>query len=72
MKRTEVLSFDGGTLEVKIEGHELNGAGRLTFEDSALEWDQRDCISGARRSIDVPRSELLALRDFLHRLFPAE
>lgn len=67
LKRGEVLSFDDGVLTVKTEGHgAANGWATLAFHERQFEID-----ADGFQVVEIPPSELRALRDFLNRLFPA-
>lgn len=71
MKRGEVFSFIDGTLRVKIDGYgEQNGWGQFVFDEKQVEFTPHEEDSGSSLVVDVPKSELIELRDFLNRLFP--
>ena len=60
-----VLSFKGGTLSVKRSGYAWrDGEGTFEFVDALLAYEF-DGSETATRTLTVPRSELIALRDFL-------
>jgi len=64
LKRGEILSFDDGQLRIKTAGHgPQNGWGEFTFHERQIEID-----ADGFASIEVPPSELIALRDFLNRV----
>lgn len=71
MKRGEVFSFVDGTLHVKIDGYgEQNGWGQFVFDEKQVEFTPHEEDSGSSLAVDVPKSELIELRNFLNRLFP--
>lgn len=71
LKRGQVLVFEGGTLTVNESGYgNRDGAGCLSFREDDLEWDA-DPASAATRYVNLPKSEIIAIRDFLNKMFPA-
>lgn len=67
LKRNEVLSFDDGLLTVRIEGHGAqNGWATLTFHERQVE-----IYPDGFHAVEIPPSELRAIRDFLNRLTAA-
>lgn len=66
LKRGEVLSFDDGTLTINIAGHgKQNGWGSLAFHEAQFELD-----ADGFQVVEIPPSELRAIRDFLNRVIP--
>src|SRR5688572_6294821 len=66
MKQNQVLSFDDGLLTVKMSGHgHADGWGELAFHERQVEIDPEGF-----HKLEIPPSELRALRDFLNRVVP--
>lgn len=66
LKRNEVLSFDDGLLTVRMSGHgRADGWGELAFHERQIEID-----ADGFHKVEIPPSELRALRDFLNRVVP--
>lgn len=64
MKHGEIFCFDDGQLRIKTSGHgSQDGWGEFTFHERQIELD-----ADGFASIEVPPSELIALRDFLNRV----
>lgn len=62
LKRSHVLSFDDGLLTVKTQGHgAANGWATLAFHERQVEVD-----ADGFHIVEIPPSELRALRDFLN------
>lgn len=70
LKRSEVLSFVDGTLTIKASGHAVNGWGVLVFDEEQIEIKPHEEKDGGYVEIEIMRSELRALRDFLNRVLP--
>lgn len=71
IKRGEVFVFVDGQLRIKTEGHgDENGWGEFIFDEEQVEIVPHEECSGCSHVIEIPRSELIALRDFLNRAFP--
>lgn len=71
-KISEVLSFEGGDLTLKTEGFgKKNGDGYFVFDEDDLQLEQADDSNKVYRILDMPNSELGALRDKLNEWFPA-
>lgn len=70
MKRSHAFGFEPGNLTIRISGFgSSDGSGYFWFHerDTTLEdEDGQDIVS-----VEVPHSELLALRDHLNVMFPA-
>lgn len=67
LKRNEVLSFDDGLLTVRIDGHGAqDGWATLAFHERQVEVD-----ADGFHTVEIPPSELRAIRDFLNRLTAA-
>jgi hypothetical protein len=67
VKTGEVLSFSEGILTINCSGHgSLDGSGQIAFHEDNLEWEEAD--KGYYRFQRLPRSELVAIRDFLKRV----
>jgi len=64
-KHSVAISFEGGSLTIRRSGYMNNGSGYFAWKDSELEWDEEDY-----RSVEVPMSELIFLRDKLIEEFP--
>lgn len=65
-KRQASLSFDGGTLTIRLSGYgEENGSGWFTFDEDDVEWQPHDERSGSYLVAKAARSEMIALRDWL-------
>ena len=69
MKERSKLIFEGGALAVRRAGYDEKdiGGGWLIFRDGDLEYEYGSETEGAFRLINLPRSELVAIRDFLIR-----
>lgn len=68
LKRGEVLVFDDGQLRIKVSGYgREDGWGEFSFHERQIEYDPDGFAV-----IDVPGSELIALRDFLNRVLPTD
>jgi hypothetical protein len=63
LKRNEVLCFNDGVLTVKMTGH-FKGWGQLAFHERQF------IDADGYQVVEIPPSELLALRDFLNRVVP--
>lgn len=61
LKTRSMLVFDGGSISIRIDGFTNNGDGEFAFNDYDADWD------GNARIVKVPKSELIALRDFLNK-----
>lgn len=71
MKQGSALSFKGGTLTVLRSGYGAkDGSGTIAFFEGDLEFEF-DRSDLATRWIAIPHSELIAIRDFLNKEFPA-
>lgn len=71
LKRNEVCVFLDGSLTIKVEGHgEQNGWGQFSWDEQQVEFVPYDEKSGCALNFDIPKSELIELRDFLNRIFP--
>lgn len=68
MKTASVLSFVGGSISVHVSGYANNGSGELYFRESDVEYSNEDGIDFL--TVQVPKSELLEIRDFLNRHLP--
>lgn len=68
LKVNEVLGFVGGVITVKMKGYAQNGDGDLCF----TEVDDVNVEEDGSQWIKIQRSEWIAIRDFLNRLFPPE
>lgn len=65
-KLGSALSFEGGVFFVNVAGFGASdGDALLSFKDDDLDWDEEDY-----RSIRIPNSELIAIRDELNKWFP--
>jgi hypothetical protein len=66
MKYRPILIFENGSLAVKRSGFgNNNGDGVLGFNDDDLQYEQHTDKEGSYRYINLPHSELVAIRDFL-------
>lgn len=64
LKHNEVLAFDNGQLTVRISGQGVaNGWAMLAFHERQFELD-----ADGFQVVEIPPSELRALRDFLNRV----
>jgi hypothetical protein len=72
MKKCHTFAFVGGAITVNGEGHPETGSGQLAFDDDDLQFEPYEDRDGVSRFIDLPRSELIGIRDFLNRLLPVE
>lgn len=68
-KYLESLGFADGSLAIRTSGFDAqDGSGYLCFKDDDLEFEQED--GPLYRIANLPASELIAIRDFLNRIFP--
>lgn len=68
LKTAYVLEFEGGSLQVNGENYGVrSGDGRLAFDENDLKWEPHEDDDGAHRTLSLPRSELIAIRDFLNK-----
>ena len=68
-KRSHAFGFEPGNLVIRISGFDqCDGSGYFWFHerDTTLEDEEGQDIV----SVEVPHSELLALRDHLNKMFP--
>ena len=70
LRTGSILEFWGGSVEIKRSGYPNNGDGALTFNDDDLEWEHCVDREGSYRSINIKKSELVSIRDFLNRELP--
>lgn len=64
LKTNSVFVFVDGTLTIKVSGHgRANGWGEFAFHEGQIEWSD-----GGYALVEIPPSELDALRDFLNKL----
>jgi hypothetical protein len=68
---SEYFGFDGGSLTIRTVGDKA-GTGWLCFAEDELEWEQDQESSKDYRICNLPNSELIAIRDKLNEVFPAE
>ncbi len=69
-KLRETLVFSEGVLSIHMTGYgQLNGSGVISFCDDVL--DYADQGEDTVRFCKLPRSELIAIRDFLIRVLAA-
>lgn len=72
LKRGAVFSFLDGSISIKLEGYgERNGWAELVFDEKQVNFVPLDDREGSSLLIEMPKSELIELRDFLNRTFPA-
>lgn len=71
MKHGHIFSFLDGTLFVMGKGYDQPGWGQFSFDEEQAEFIPHEEKDGCRLVIDIPPSELIALRDFLNKRFPA-
>jgi hypothetical protein len=71
-RRQHAFCFVDGTLTVLGDGYHGKGDGWFTFDEDVIEWQPHDEKSGSYLVAKIPRSELIALRDFLNGHFPPE
>jgi hypothetical protein len=65
LKHSQVFVFDDGTLTIKMSGHGgADGWGTLSFPEHQVQ------IEDGYHAIDIPPTELRALRDFLNLVMP--
>lgn len=63
MKSKSRLLFEGGSLSFNRLGYgEADGDGEISFKDGDLEYAGHEA---EYRALKIPRSELIAIRDFL-------
>lgn len=71
MKRSSAFGFEPGNLNIRVSGYgDQDGSGYFWFyeRDTLLENEEGQDIV----SVQVPHSELLALRDHLNKMFPEQ
>ena len=66
-RKSYVFSFDGGNLTVLGEGHPEQGSGWFTFDEDEVQWRPHDEKDGCYLLANLPKSELIELRDFLNK-----
>ena len=67
MKQTSNLIFCGGVLALRQSGHgDKNGTGYFQFDETDMDWQPHDESDGSYIRIELPRSELIELRDYLN------
>ena len=72
MKYQETLGFEGGSLTVRTMGYgDSDGNGWFCFAEEDAEWEDGE-DGKSYRIVNVPNSELIALRDKLNEVFPAQ
>lgn len=65
LQRNHVLVFEGGTLTVKSTDKPVSERwGALVIDATLPSWEHEHA------TIEFPPSELIALRDFLNKIFP--
>jgi hypothetical protein len=62
LKTMARLIFEGGSIGVRINGYPNNGDGEFLFDEEEADWGDTKL-----RIVKVPKSELIALRDFLDK-----
>ena len=73
VKRGVIFSFLDGELRIKLRGHgEQDGWGQFIFDEKQVEIVPHEERDGASHVVDIPKSELIALRDFLIRTLDIE
>lgn len=66
MEKSATLSFEGGLLNIRKSGHgEKDGSGFFQFDEADIEWLPHDEKEGHYLRLEVERSELIELRDYL-------
>ena len=72
-KSSQALSFLGGVLVVTTDGSgEDDGSGHIALDEAELRREPNEKAAGYTSWVNVPKSELLALRDFLNERFPPQ
>lgn len=65
-RKGAVLSFDGGSLHIHLSGPGAEaGSGYFVFDENDVRWMSHDEREGSYLEVKVPRSEMVALRDWL-------
>lgn len=73
MKYSATLVFEGGSISFRRSGHgEKDGGARFTFKEDDLEHEYDDTGFGGTRWVDIEKSEMIELRDFLNKELPPE
>lgn len=71
MKKQKVFMFVDGSLSIKVDGYEWqNGWGQFSWDEVQVEMVPHEERSGCSMVVDITRTELIDLRDFLNRVFP--
>lgn len=66
LKRSATLDFEGGMLTINLSGFgDKNGSGCFVFDEEDVQWHPHDEKSGCYLAVDIPRSEMVELRDWL-------
>lgn len=69
LKYRPTLSFCEGLIDIRLKGYgEQDGSGHISFKDDDLEWG--DGEDSHWRYMNLPKSELEAIRDFLNEWLP--
>jgi len=67
MKEVGVFCFDGGQVQIRLAGHgDRNGSGFFQFEEADITWQEHDDSGRQYLRVELPHSELIALRDYLN------
>lgn len=70
LKTRPVLVFSEGLIDIRSTGYgDQNGSGHISFKDDNLEWG--DGENHNYRFMNLPKSEMEAIRDFLNEWLPA-
>ena len=68
---SEYFGFDGGSLTIRTVGDRA-GSGWFCFAEQELDWETDDETGKDYRICYLANSELIAIRDKLNEIFPAD
>lgn len=68
---SEYFGFDGGSITIRTVGERI-GSGWLCFAEEELVWEADDETGKDYRICYLANSELIAIRDKLNEIFPAD
>lgn len=65
MAYSHIFGFTPGELMIRSDG-----SGCLAFDEEDIDWDRAEDRRGNIVKVELPASELIAIRDFLNKQFP--
>jgi hypothetical protein len=65
-KTMPTLVFEDGTISIRLSGYGAeNGGGIFTFDETTVRWHEHDNRSGSYLTVEIAKSEMIELRDWL-------